>query len=71
MVELGAKAVAAIDAHRPVVPAVAERLDRDRLLAVLGRDHEPGGDVEQDAGAARERERRHKEITRYLRTRDR
>ena len=35
----------------------AERLDSDRLLASLARDDEPGGDVQQQAGAAGDGER--------------
>ena len=40
-----------------MLAAVAQRLDGDRLVVALGRDHEPRGEVEQDAGPADERER--------------
>ncbi len=43
--------------NRPVA-VVAERLLGDRRLRVLVRDHEPGGQVQEQAGAAGERERR-------------
>ena len=36
----------------------AQRLDGDRLVVVLARDHEIGGDVEQQAGTAGQRQRR-------------
>ena len=40
-----------------MLTTVAQRLGGDRVVIALGQDHEPRGQVEQDAGTADERKR--------------